>query len=282
MQSSVLIRNNSEDKDQHASSGPSAHLLLCKKSYSVSKWTSSVGKRIFDCSSVLLSLPIVLPVLTVTALLVRLTSRGPVLFIQERVGLHGENFRILKFRSMEHVQNKNRSAVTSTSNQRFTPIGPFLRRYKLDELPQLFNVLKGDMSLVGPRPKMAEHVKHDLPCRPGVTGYATLTFAREEAVFSRLPKEELEHFYHEVVLPAKRQMDEQYMATASFTSDLGLILSTVSRRWDTFHLNKLVARYMHRAENVETEEKPARKLQVAPSPAKRHAVALAAEDAGLQ
>jgi lipopolysaccharide/colanic/teichoic acid biosynthesis glycosyltransferase len=214
---------------------------------SLSSWTMSAGKRIFDCVSVLLVLPLVLPLLAITALLVRLTSSGPVLFVQERVGLHGKTFLIFKFRSMEHLRNKKRNAVTTADNQRFTPVGPFIRRFKLDELPQIFNVLKGDMSLVGPRPKMEEHVKHDLPCRPGITGYATLTFAREEAVFSRLPKEELEGFYHDVVLPTKHNLDEEYMAGATFCSDFVLILKTVLRRWDTSLLEQLVEEHLQRS-----------------------------------
>jgi lipopolysaccharide/colanic/teichoic acid biosynthesis glycosyltransferase len=265
----VSKRNTSGKSKDHAAIDISKYPH--KGNRSISAWTRSVGKRIFDCGCVIASLPVLLPVLAMTALLVRLTSRGPVLFIQERVGLHGEIFRILKFRTMAHLQNKNRSAVTSSNNQRFTPIGPFLRRFKLDEAPQLFNVLKGDMSLVGPRPKMLEHVKHDLPCRPGVTGYATLTFAREEVVFSRLRKEELDSFYHDVVLPAKRRLDDQYMAEATFSSDLRLIVNTLFRRWDTEHLNELVEEYMRRLGEKDAVEQRVRKMQVIAASASGHA-----------
>lgn len=259
----VSRQDTADIRSTHTSGNLSNQIHLHKDKRGVSTWSRSAGKRIFDYACVIASLPIVLPILAVTALLVRLTSQGPILFIQDRVGLHGETFRIFKFRSMEHLQNKKRNAVTSSTNQRFTPVGPFLRRFKLDELPQLFNVLKGDMSLVGPRPKMPEHVKHTLSCRPGITGYATLAFAREEMVFSRLPKEQLESFYHDVVLPAKRHLDEEYMAHATLSSDLGLILNTVLRRWDVMHLNRLVVEHMRRTHVEDTAERPARKLQVA-------------------
>lgn len=239
---------------------PFSLLQLCRHPLQQSSWSHSAGKRFFDCSCVLLALPLVLPLAAVTALLVRLTSRGPVLFVQNRVGLHGRIFRIFKFRSMEHLHNKTRKAVTTASNQKFTPVGPFLRRFKLDELPQLFNVLNGEMSLVGPRPKMQEHVKHDLSFRPGITGYATLTFAREEMAFSRLPKEEVESFYHKVVLPTKRRLDESYMANATFLSDLMLIFKTILRRWDATYINQLVDEHLNQSEiNVVT---PARKTVI--------------------
>lgn len=236
--------------------------------YEVSAWTRSISKRIFDCTCVLISLPVILPVITVIAFLVRITSRGPILFIQDRVGLHGETFSILKFRSMEHLQKSPRNAVTSSNNQRFTPIGPFLRRFKLDELPQLFNVFKGDMSLVGPRPKMPEHVKHDLSCRPGITGYATLAFAREEIFFSALPKDDLEVFYHDVVLPTKLLLDRQYMASATFSSDLFLIINTVLRRWNTLQLDNLVTQYMHQTGLKKVDDHPIHRMHLGSRPTK--------------
>jgi lipopolysaccharide/colanic/teichoic acid biosynthesis glycosyltransferase len=205
--------------------------LLCGKP--LSRWSRSGAKRIFDCACVLPVLPLLVPVLLVIALAVRLTSSGPVLFLQKRVGRNGHIFTILKFRTMIHVADKAHHAVTTAGNQMFTPIGPLLRRWKLDELPQVFNVLLGDMSLVGPRPKLPEHVSNNLPCRPGITGAATLAFAREEVVLECVPEHHLESYYHAVVLPAKRQLDADYMARATFLSDLKLIVNTALRRWDT-------------------------------------------------
>src|ERR1019366_10656669 len=145
-----------------------------------------------------LALPILIPLSLLIALSVRLTSSGPVLFLQERVGRYGRSFTILKFRTMTHSEDVARDLVTTTNNQQFTLVGPFLRRWKLDELPQLLNVLAGHMSLVGPRPRMPEHVNSTFGCRPGITGAATIAFAREETVLSNVPKHQLNAYYHTV------------------------------------------------------------------------------------
>ncbi len=198
----------------------------------ISQWSGSSAKRAFDCFCVLLFLPIVTPLMAVVALAVRLTSRGPVLFIQQRMGRHGRPFLILKFRTMAHTTGRKRHVITTAVNQRFTSIGPFLRRWKLDELPQLFNVLAGHMSLVGPRPKLPEQVLADLPCRPGITGAATIAFAREEKMLAEIPQRQLDDYYYRLVLPAKGYLDAAYMARATFLSDLELIARTLLRRWD--------------------------------------------------
>lgn len=203
-------------------------------------WSRSTAKRLFDCGCVLVSLPVLVPLMLAIGAAVRLTSRGPVFFLQERMGRHGRPFTILKFRTMLHVVNSAHRPITTSDNQRFTPIGPLLRRWKLDELPQLINVLLGHMSMVGPRPKMREHVVFDLPCRPGITGMATSVFACEETILSRVPSNRLDAFYHAVVLPAKRQLDAEYMAQATFLSDLRLIIQSVLRRWDTSALDGFI------------------------------------------
>jgi lipopolysaccharide/colanic/teichoic acid biosynthesis glycosyltransferase len=100
------------------------------------------------------------------------------------MGSYGRTFKIVKFRTLEHCPESTHKSVTTAHNQRFTPIGPFLRRWKLDEFPQFWNVLKGDMSLVGPRPKIPGHQISQLQCRPGITGAATIAFAREENFLS--------------------------------------------------------------------------------------------------
>ena len=217
-----------------------------------SPWARSSGKRIFDCACVVAALPVLIPILLAIGLVVRLTSRGPVLFLQKRVGRHGQLFTILKFRSMVHVSEKAHFAVTTAGNQKFTSVGPFLRRFKLDELPQLLNVLWGDMSMVGPRPKMPEHVIDDLPCRPGITGAATIAFAREELVLDRVPGQHLESFYHATILPAKRRLDAEYMARATFRSDMSLIVNSVLRRWDDSIIESLLASSSYRTEIVLT------------------------------
>jgi len=136
----------------------------------LSPWSQSGAKRLFDCACFLTLLLLIVPVLLVIALAVRLTSPSPVFFLQKRMGRSDRTFTILKFRSMVHVPKKAHNVVTTAASQAFTPIGAFVRRWKVDELPQLLNVLAGDMSLVGPGPKMQEHVVSKLPCHPWITG----------------------------------------------------------------------------------------------------------------
>lgn len=194
-------------------------------------WSRSRSKRVFDVLAVSLSLPFALPILGAIGIWVCFDSRGSALFAQMRIGKDGEPFKIYKFRTMLHNSGSPRPSVTTTRNQNFTSIGPFLRKWKLDELPQLLNVLRGDMSLVGPRPKMAEHQSGPLFCRPGITGAATLAFGREELLLAEVPKNELNDFVRDVLSPLKNRMDGEYMATASFVSDLKLIFRSVLRKW---------------------------------------------------
>jgi lipopolysaccharide/colanic/teichoic acid biosynthesis glycosyltransferase len=205
-----------------------------------SSWELCGLKRLFDFTCVLIALPLLLPIFLVVGLAIRFTSRGPVLFLRKRTGRHSRTFTILKFRTMTHSDGSARNAVTTTENQRFTPVGPFLRRWKLDELPQLLNVLVGDMSLVGPRPKLPEHQIADLRCRPGITGAATIAFAREEQVLACLPGHHLEDYYLRIILPAKHRLDTEYMARATFSSDLKLIIDTILRRWDGAAMHRLL------------------------------------------
>ena len=227
----------------------------------MSQWSLSSGKRTFDCVCVLLSFPILLPLLLIVGAAVRLTSQGPVLFLQKRMGRHGKEFTILKFRTMLHNADRAHHPITTADNQRFTLIGPFLRRWKLDELPQLINVLIGDMSLVGPRPKLREHVISELPCRPGITGMATTVFAREETILARVPKDLLDSYFHNIVLPAKRELDAAYMARASFLSDLRMIVNSVLRRWDSSALESFIA-----SEIIELHDERFQSLASAPHP----------------
>jgi lipopolysaccharide/colanic/teichoic acid biosynthesis glycosyltransferase len=192
----------------------------------------SSSKRLFDIACILASLPLTLPIAFIVALLVRLTSPGPILFLQERIGRGGKTFQILKFRTMCHLVDAEHSAVTPNGSRQITRVGLLLRKWKLDELPQLLNVLLGDMSLVGARPKVPEHQCGVLHSRPGITGGATLAFAHEGASFDRIPSHHLQDYYREVILPIKWRLDVEYMSRADFLSDLRLILKSVFRRWD--------------------------------------------------
>lgn len=235
------------NRGQHSATTPEQNgassevLLPYYKWTRPSRWSSSAGKRTFDFLFVLLTLPLWTPILFLVALAVRLTSRGPVLFLQQRVGRHGKEFTILKFRTMIHARKSAHHPITTADNQPFTPIGSFLRRWKLDELPQVLNVLVGQMSLVGPRPKLPEHTMADLPCRPGITGAATVAFAQEESELASLPPGQLEKIYHTLVLPAKHNLDVEYMAKANFSTDLKLIVNSVVRRWDCSFLSRFAS-----------------------------------------
>lgn len=249
MRTSALLFPEPDDSlhldDRYANSAEEAASPGSERS-DLSPWSCSALKRAFDLAAVLCVLPLLVPVYILVALAIRFTSPGPVLFLQKRIGCNGRPFTILKFRTMIHrpvIHNEHgRSVITTASDLRFTPVGPFLRRWKLDELPQLLNVLQGEMSLVGPRPKVPEHQTRPLSCRPGITGAATLAFAREERALDRIPRSSLQDFYNNVVLPAKQDLDAEYMAHASFVSDLRLILASVFRKWDSFLMVRTLRR----------------------------------------
>jgi len=171
---------------------------------------------------------------------------------------------------MVHTEDGVRHKVTTAGNQRFTLVGPFLRRWKLDELPQLLNVLIGDMSLVGPRPKLAEHQLGELRCRPGITGAATIAFAREEQVLARLPHGDVDGYYHSIVLPTKLQLDRMYTAKSTFMSDLRMIANTVLRRWDATMMCQLL-----KVDPIETRK---RKPRFSPRTSAATAVAITSDE----
>jgi lipopolysaccharide/colanic/teichoic acid biosynthesis glycosyltransferase len=161
------------------------------------------------------------------AIMVRCSSKGPALFVQKRIGRNGRLFTIFKFRSMAHGSNLG-PCLTQGGDQRVTPLGRWIRKFKLDELPQFVNVLCGDMSLVGPRPKLPLHEPmRNMPYRPGLTGAATLAFRNEEDILKGMRPSELEHFYDVHIKPVKVQIDTDYMKRASFGSDVRLMAATL-------------------------------------------------------
>jgi lipopolysaccharide/colanic/teichoic acid biosynthesis glycosyltransferase len=169
-------------------------------------------------------------VLAGIALAIVLDDGPPVLFSQTRVGKNGKPFRIWKFRTMR--SGSQGSVITAAGDDRVTRAGAKLRKYKLDELPQLFNVLKGDMGLVGPRPEVPEHVQLDAPewqavlrVRPGITDLATLLYRDEEGILGA--SGDPDAFYRESVLPAKLLLNVAYLVSKSFWQDLKLILLTI-------------------------------------------------------
>ena len=187
-------------------------------------------KRLFDMVCAALGLLVLSPVLLVCALLVSLTSSGGVLFRQERVGKDGVPFTIYNFRSM---RKDNAGLKISTSgDSRITPVGRVLRKAKLDELPQLWNVLKGDMSFVGPRPEVREYTdlytpeqRQVLLVRPGITGLASIRYRNENDLLSA--SADPNRTYIEEVMPAKLALDLEYIPRACVSYDIKLILETL-------------------------------------------------------
>ncbi|MGB9407576.1 MAG: sugar transferase, partial [Terracidiphilus sp.] len=197
------------------------------ESPSASAWSLSYSKRLLDLSVALLVLAVFgLPMLVI-ALCVRLSSRGPAFFVQYRVGRGGRLFCIYKFRSMTLDAEKRGPGHTRDGDCRITGMGRWLRRLKLDELPQFYNILRGEMSLVGPRPKLPPHEGiTNMPYRPGITGAATLAFRREEGILGRVQPGYLDDFYRRHIRPLKARMDVRYMCRATFWSDMRLIGAT--------------------------------------------------------
>jgi lipopolysaccharide/colanic/teichoic acid biosynthesis glycosyltransferase len=191
-----------------------------------SRWSLSLAKRCFDLLFAAVALLLLWPLLLVTCLLVRCESPGPVIFRQKRVGRHGVLFTVFKFRTMTIAGRKEGPSLTKRGDPRVTRIGRFLRDYKLDELPQLFNVLRGQMSLIGPRPKLAHLEAMPMPFRPGLTGAATLAFRREEEMLQDVSDDDLEVYYCRMIKPLKSKIDWDYMRAATFASDLALIYKT--------------------------------------------------------
>lgn len=193
----------------------------------VNPWVMSRARSCLDRLVAGLILLALLPAMLIIVLVVRLSSAGPALFRQRRAGRNREEFTLYKFRSMRAYDPEG-PAITVSGDDRITPAGAFLRRYKLDELPQFWNVLIGNMSLVGPRPKLPHHEGLDLPYRPGITGMATLAFRDEEKILAGIPRHQLDAFYEVCIKPRKAQLDLEYMQMATLGTDLKLLWRTCS------------------------------------------------------
>lgn len=192
-----------------------------------------MGKRVFDVLVSAFGLLLIAPLLLLLAVAVKLDSAGPVFFRQQRVGRHGVPFRIHKFRTMRVDAEALGPQVTVGVDARITRVGHWLRGRRFDELPQLIDVLLGDMSLVGPRPEVPRYVEHYPPelkarvlsVRPGITDPASLAFIDEAAILAAAADPERE--YVEVVLPRKLARQADYAAHATLASDLGVIARTL-------------------------------------------------------
>ena len=187
------------------------------------------GKRIFDFVSALLGLLFLLPIFVLVALIIKVSSRGDVFYIQSRIGKNFKPFNLYKFRSMKEAKGLS---ITSKNDPRITSIGRFIRKTKIDELPQLVNVLKGEMSLVGPRPEVEKYVyiqeevyRKILTINPGITDLAAIKFRDEEEILSHY--EDKEKAYIEEIQPKKIALYNQYLQMISLKCDVKIILQTL-------------------------------------------------------
>jgi len=189
-------------------------------------------KRSFDLLASLIGLVLICPVLILISLLIKIDSSGPILFKQKRVGLKGVEFEIFKFRTMYVGSDKEGLLTVGDRDYRVTRIGRFLRKYKLDEFPQLINVLIGNMSLVGPRPEVLKYVslysdsdKIVLSVKPGITDYASIFFRNEVTLLENATDHE--KYYIECIMPEKLTLNKKYILEHNFLLDLKIIFKTL-------------------------------------------------------
>lgn len=190
-------------------------------------------KRVFDFLVSLVGLFLFSPLLVLLSLLIKFTSKGTIFFIQERVGENGVFFKMIKFRSMQMIQDLD-STISVKGDIRVTKVGSFLRRYKLDELPELWNVLVGDMSLVGPRPDVPGYAdflrgedRNILKLKPGITGPASLKYANEEDILAR--QENPKEYNDKIIYPDKVRINLDYYYQSNLWIDIKIIFATIFR-----------------------------------------------------
>ena len=189
-------------------------------------------KRLIDVTASAIGLVLLAPVLALIALSIVFTSGLPVVYRQQRVGRNGVPFTMLKFRSMVNDAGLPGALITVGGDPRVTAVGRFLRRHKLDELPQLINVLRGDMSIVGPRPEVSKYVdlytpeqRRVLELSPGITDPASVRYLHEEDELAAA--ENPEQLYRRVIMPEKIRINLEYAEHSSTGSDLGIVLRTI-------------------------------------------------------
>ena len=190
-------------------------------------------KRIFDIISSLFGLILLSPFMIIIAILIKLDSKGPIFFKQVRVTKNGREFKIFKYRTMR-VGSDKYSQITVGKDSRVTKVGDFLRKYKLDEIPQLINVLIGDMSLVGPRPEVPKYValyteeqREILKVRAGITDYASIEFSNENDILAN--ETDPEKAYIEKIMPRKIELNKKYLSEISVMTDIKIILLTIKK-----------------------------------------------------
>ena len=190
-------------------------------------------KVIFDYFFSLLGVILLSPMIVLISVLIKITSKGPIFYTQRRVGRFGKLFVILKFRTMYH-RHRDNNTITIQGDERITNLGHILRKYKLDELPSLINILKGEMSFVGPRPDVpgyADKLKGDstkiLELKPGITSYASIKYANEENILAL--QEDPIKYNNEIIYPDKVKLNMYYYYNQSIWIDIKIIFATIFR-----------------------------------------------------
>ena len=188
-------------------------------------------KRLFDIIFSLAGIVFLFPVLIIVSILIKIDSSGPVFFLQKRVGLNGDIFKIIKFRTMR-VNHNNSLTITLENDVRITRIGKLLRKYKIDEIPELINVLIGDMSFVGPRPDVPGYAdllkgnnRNILKLRPGITSRASIKYANEEQLL--LDQQDPIAYNNDVIFPDKVKMNLNYYKNNNIWIDIKIIFATL-------------------------------------------------------
>lgn len=191
-------------------------------------------KRVFDVVLALIGIFLFFPILLVISLLIIINSRGGIVYKQDRVGRHMKDFVLYKFRTMYVHQNDQQLLTIGSHDSRITKIGYWLRKYKLDELPQLYNILKGDMSFVGPRPEVRKYVnlynaeqKMVLSVKPGITDWASIEFCNENDLLEK--SDDPETFYIKKIIPIKLSQSLRYIRNDNICTDIKIIFLTIKR-----------------------------------------------------
>lgn len=193
---------------------------------------NEIVKRIFDFLMSFIGLIILLPIFIIVSVAIKLDSKGEILFLQKRVGRYGKEFNIYKFRTMITDAENIGKQITVGKDNRITKVGAILRKFKIDELPQLFNVLKGDMSLVGPRPEVPKYValynkeqRRVLDIRPGITDMASLRYRDENDILGKVDNPE--EYYINIIMKDKLSLNLEYIEKGNIFFDIYLIIKTI-------------------------------------------------------
>lgn len=191
-------------------------------------------KRLFDIVFSIIGLIVLLPLFFFVSIMILVDSKGGLFYFQERVGKNGKDFKLIKFRTMKPDSDKKGLLTVGSKDNRITKVGYYLRKYKLDELPQLFNVLNGTMSFVGPRPEVREYVnlyteeqKQVLNVKPGITDYASIEYFNESDLLGE--SDNPEETYINKIMPDKLALNKKYIDSPNIAKDITIIFKTIGK-----------------------------------------------------